>query len=198
MADNKSKADLVYSYTLSKLKYFQSIADTGAGKAVLAELRHGIGREPGEIASLWGTIFDGMPEELLGRSSASKGEWAVYTALTLYALHKQGKEKDMFAEGISVGKAAAGLITGDDDEERVIKRLNTVITAVSPKDLAYHLRGVIQLIKNADISLDHALLAKDLYYFSIPECSDVVKLRWGREFYRGRYNNKKEGKDDEK
>ena len=196
MVDKKSKADLVYSYTLSRLRYLQSIADTGAGKAILAELRHGIGREPGEITSLWGTIFAGMPEELFGKNTVSKAEWAVYTALTLYALHKQGKE-DVFAENISVGKAAARLISSDEDEERIIKRLNTVITVVNPKDLAYNLRGVIQLIRNEDIRLDHAMLAKDLYYLSIPERSDSVKLRWGRDFYKNRYNKKKEGKKDE-
>lgn len=43
-----SKSDMVYRYTASKIEYLHSIADTGRGKGYLAELRHGIGKKPGE------------------------------------------------------------------------------------------------------------------------------------------------------
>ncbi len=198
MADNKSKADLVYSYTLSKLKYLQSISESGAGKAALAQLRHGVGKRPGELPALWGSIFDKIPEELLGKKEASCAEWAVYTALTLYALHHQGNPDDVYQKDISVGRAAGELVKNDDDTERIVNRLNTIVTATSPNDLAYHLRGLIQLIKSSDIKLDHALLAKDLYLFNNNEIADSIKLRWGRDFYRklNDRNNKKEGNDN--
>lgn len=48
-----SKSDMVYRYTASKIEYLHSIADTGRGKGYLAELRHGIGKKPGELPSLW-------------------------------------------------------------------------------------------------------------------------------------------------
>lgn len=80
-----SKSDMVYRYTASKIEYLHSIADTGRGKGYLAELRHGIGKKPGELPSLWWLIFDRIDEELKGSKCASNAEWAVYTALTLYA-----------------------------------------------------------------------------------------------------------------
>ena len=59
-----SKSDMVYRYTASKIEYLHSIADTGRGKGYLAELRHGIGKKPGELPSLWWLIFDRIDEEV--------------------------------------------------------------------------------------------------------------------------------------
>ena len=184
MSSNKSKADAVYSYTSSKLTYIQSVIDTGSGRGLLAELRRGAGKKPGELPELWGVIFDRIPEELEGKNDVSYSEWAVYTALTLYALHCQGSDRDMNIRDFSVGKAAAGLVETNDDIGRVTNRLEPVVTAVSPDDLAYHMRGFIQLLKSKDIPLDYAALAKDLYLFNKSDKADSVKLRWGRDFYR--------------
>ncbi|MBQ3347368.1 MAG: type I-E CRISPR-associated protein Cse2/CasB, partial [Synergistaceae bacterium] len=128
---------------------------------MLANIRRGVGKSPGEIPELWGLIFNNMPEELLGTRGASPAEWAVYTALTLYALHQQGNEKFMNVEDVSVGKAASMLVKNDEDEDRIRRRLGLVVTATSPSDLAYHLRGVIQLLSRDAIGLDYALLARD-------------------------------------
>lgn len=196
MTESKNKTDMVYDYTASKLAYICSISETGAGRGVLAELRRGAGKKPGELPELWGIIFDRIPEELEGKNDASYAEWAVYTALTLYALHSQGSG-DMNAKDISVGQAVAELIDSEDDISRVTSRLEPVITAVSPDDLAYYMRGLIQLLKSKDIPLDYAALAKDLYLFNISDRSDAVKLRWGRDFYRvinRKFNKEKENK----
>ena len=61
-----SKSDMVYRYTASKIESLHSIADTGRGKGYLAELRHGIGKKPGELPSLWWLIFARIDEELKG------------------------------------------------------------------------------------------------------------------------------------
>ncbi len=60
-------------------------------RAELAELRRGVGRQPGDLPALWGALLADMPEQLQGSNGPSKAEWAVYTALTLFALHQQGK-----------------------------------------------------------------------------------------------------------
>ena len=59
---------------------------------ILAELRRGIGKIPGEVPQLWGYFLDSMPEEFYGDNEPSRAEWAVYTSLTLFALHQQGKD----------------------------------------------------------------------------------------------------------
>lgn len=190
-----SKSEQVFMYTASKLEYLRSISDTGAGKGLMANLRHGIGKKPGELSELWGMIFDRIPDELTGRKEASDAEWAVYTALTLYALHQQGSDVNMNQKDISVGRAAANLVKNEDDTKRVLNRLNLVATAVSPEDLAYHLRGLVQLLKSEDIPLDYARLAKELYQFHNNESASSIKLSWGRDFY-GEIYKTKENKDN--
>ena len=189
------KADDVYKLTARKIERLKRISDRGSGKGMLAELRRGVGKHPGEMPELWGLIFDDIPDECLGKERASGTEWAVYTALTLYALHCQGSDGDVYKRDISIGKAAAGLVDSEDDIQRVINRLNLVVTAVSQEDLAYHLRGLIQLFRSKSISLDHALLAKEMYLFWNQDIANDIKLRWGRDFYSV-VNKKIKGEDN--
>lgn len=183
MSEKISKTKQVYGYTSWKINSLHEIADTGPGKGMMANIRRGVGKYPGEIPELWGLIFNNMPEELLGTRGASPAEWAVYTALTLYALHQQGNEKFMNVEDVSVGKAASMLVHNEDDEDRIRRRLGLVVTATSPSDLAYHLRGVIQLLSREEIGLDYARLARELYLMNYEERSKDIKLAWGRDFY---------------
>lgn len=189
-----SRSDMVYSYTERKIKYLESIADTGAGKGIMAELRRGTGKKVGELPELWGIVFDRMPEELLGKNEPSFAEWAVYTALTLYALHCQGSDESMHKKDISFGSAVSQLVENEDDYQRIINRLNIVATSVTQEDISYHLRGIIQLLKNKGIKLDYARLAKELYLFD-SDYSFKIKLSWARDFYRCRNNKKDEGEE---
>ncbi|MDE6005726.1 MAG: type I-E CRISPR-associated protein Cse2/CasB [Oscillospiraceae bacterium] len=197
-----SKSDQIYKYIFSKIQHIRTISDTGTGREIMANLRHGIGKKPGEIPELWGMIFEGIPAELTGYREASNAEWAVYTALTLYALHQQGndaKENDtcMNKNDISVGRAAARLVNDKEDIKRILNRLNLVVTSVSPEDLAYHLRGLVQLLKSKKIALDYARLAKELYQFYHQEYSEEIKLSWGRDFYGELYKlNEKENNNE--
>lgn len=52
-------------------------------RAELAELRRGVGRQPGDLPALWGVVLADIPEQLQGSNGPSKAEWAVYAALTL-------------------------------------------------------------------------------------------------------------------
>ena len=103
----------VEAFVRRKLDGLLRLGD-GARRAALANLRRGAGRAPGDLPSLWGTIFDGMPENMAGSGAApSRAEWAVYIALTLYALHQQGRDparEPMNAEGAGMGRAAAQMV----------------------------------------------------------------------------------------
>jgi CRISPR system Cascade subunit CasB len=64
-----------------------------AVKATLARLRRGIGKTPGSLPDLWEITLSDLPEALQGiGEEPTHGEWAVHTALTLYALHQQGRD----------------------------------------------------------------------------------------------------------
>ena len=79
-------------------------------RAALANLRRGIGRAPGELPELWGSFLQEMPPEFFSRNgNPTAAEWAIYLALTLFALHQQSQEKSMCADGAGIGKAVRKL-----------------------------------------------------------------------------------------
>jgi CRISPR system Cascade subunit CasB len=154
---------------------------------VLAELRRGIGKAPGELPQLLGYFLEGMPEEFYGYMEPSRAEWAVYTAITLFALHQQGKDPastPMQEEGRSFGSALSYLVHDSNDRERIARRFNTIATANSMEELSHYMRGAIQLLRGEEIGLDYPKLAGDLYCFQFPELVSGVRLKWGQDFYR--------------
>ncbi len=179
-------------------------ADPVARRASLANLRRGVGHIPGELPQLWGEFLQEMPEEMYGRyGQPSREEWAVYTALTLFSLHQQGRDPErepMHCEGRSIGAAAALLVSDEDEMKRILRRLNAVATANNVAALAHYLRGIVQLLKAEGIPLDYAMLASDIYAYQSPERVNGVRLRWGQDFYGTYYKNRKgeDGQDEKK
>ena len=113
-----------------RLKRIVNSSSDGAVKASLANLRRGIGTTPGDIPELWELFLQDLPEEMLSRSGVpTHAQWAVYIALTLFALHQQGKDlqkESMYRQENGLGKAVACLIHGEDDKTRIQRRFNVV------------------------------------------------------------------------
>ena len=154
--------------------------------AMLAKLRRGVGKDPGELPELWEVTLGGLPETLRGQGkNASRGEWAVHSALTLYALHAQGKNESMNREGVSLGAAVAGLRTADN-EKSLKRRFDAVLTAKDFAEFSRHARSLIQLLKAADRGLDYPQFARDMYLYQSGDAQvrNGVRLRWGRDYYR--------------
>ena len=188
----------VANYVVWKTEQLLHTSNESAQKAALAELRHGLGRAPGELPELWGAFLQDLPEELYGTSAgASREEWAIYLALTLFALHQQGKNPNtspMHQQGQVLGKAMGQLIQTPDDESRVRRRFNVLATSADIQEMSTHLRSVIQLLRGESIPLDYGMLAKDIFLYQFPEYAPNVRLAWGRDFY---YRKPKEsGKED--
>lgn len=174
----------VKNFTKRKLLFL--IAQSKENTAVLAELRRGVGKIPGELPGLSGYFMEGMPEAFFGQAEPSRAEWAVYTALTLFALHQQGNAIDgelMYEEGSSIGKAISKLVKREEDRERIRRRFNSVATSNSIEEIAYYLRGIIQMLRNEKIGVDYVALSGDLYLFQFPELRPQVRLRWGQDYY---------------
>lgn len=173
----------------TRKKVARLLQRSGESTKVLAELRRGIGKAPGEIPQLWGYYLESMPEEFYGDTEPSRAEWAVYAALTLFALHQQGKDpqiEPMQKEGQSFGKALSYLVHSADDQERIIRRFNIIATASSVEELFHYMRSAIQLLRGENIGLDYVKLAGDIYCYQFPEMISNVRLRWGQDFYRNR------------
>lgn len=198
-----SRKAQIETFVGRKIHMFQAEADLCSGKAALANLRRGIGREPGELPQLFGILLSDMPEDFWSKDgTATKEEWVCYTAFTLYALHQQGcdaKSQHMHTdEGVSLGKAMyklAASYDGDPNaEKRVVQKMRMLATSVDVKELSHHLRGIVQLLKANGISLNYKRLAGDLYEMQFPDGKRKVCLKWGQDFYGGR--GKKENQEN--
>ena len=183
-----SEISQIKAFTERKIQRILNDPSDSAARAAMARLRRGIGHTPGELPELWGDFLLDMPEELLGSGSyTSRAEWAIYTALTLFAFHQQSKSRDaepMHRQGNSLGTAAGSLIKGEnnEDRERIARRFYPVAMASDMTELAVRLRALVSLLRSEGIALDYARLAADLYLFQIPSRADGVKLRWGEDF----------------
>ena len=195
----------VGDYVSRRLNEYGRNAKEGYVRAHLAQLRRGIGRIPGDAPEIWGILFADMPEEMMSRNGKpTKEEWAVYTALTLYALHQQGndiQEKNMHQQNFRLGLSVAMLVKDEEKDrdrnrDRIAQRFNAFATASDMQEAAYHLRGLIQLLRAANIPLDYVRLAQELYRFQDPDEAPKVRLAWGQDFYRVKKSKTKEEKEN--
>ena len=169
------KYELIRRYVSGKLAEWSAEGNETFARAQLAQLRRGIGRRPGDMPELWGILFKDMPQELMAQyGEPTYAEWATYTALTMYALHQQGRsiaDNNMHRQDVSLGKALARLIVNDDDKdgrERIAKRLNAFATAYDMTEAAYYLRGLIQFLRTNDVGLDYVQSGARSVQISIP------------------------------
>ena len=179
--------NLAGGYVRGRIGALTKDLESSNTKARLANLRRGVGKAPGELPELWGEFLQSMPEALLSKTDKpSYAEWAVYTALTLFALHQQGHGESMNEEGDEnrVGRAVSKLAHSEDDRERVRFKLSLAANSDDIEELAYRLRALVKLMSGEDIKLDYADLARDLYLFQLSEDNaNKVRLKWGRDFY---------------
>lgn len=190
---------LVKEVTARKI---EKLLQTGgsAQKATLATLRRGVGHTPGELPQLWGEFLSGMPQEMFGYGgNPSRAEWAIYIAITMFALHQQGKNpgtNSMHKEGETLGKAISYLVHSEEDKPRILRRFNALATATDMRELSTHLRSMVQLLRTEDIPLDYVSLAADLFLYQDPARTHQVRLIWGQDFHRK--NNKDNDAEERK
>ena len=201
--------DAIHDYVAGQLSRLWSLPKPQR-RARLAELRRGVGHQPGDLPTLWGSFLQELPKELWGRETAaeecrepSEAEWAVYLALTLYALHQQGEENvSMNEKGCTLGRAVRLLAQNsaaaaqDWTESSVLRRFNALATADSMPEVSHHLRGMIQLLRREGIPLDYPQLAEDLYQYQFVDGASNVRLRWGRDLYANPTEKTKENEKE--
>jgi len=176
-------------FVRQKINYLKVNNNDSLTKATLAKLRRGIGKIPGSQPELWDVTLNGLPVSLSSISEEpSIGEWSVHTALCLYALHQQGKDiknQCMHKTDKTLGLAVKQLIDKDKNNEvSVMRRFHIVASSDTRERFIWQLRSLVQLMKNKDIPLDYARLARDIYLFQIPDFRDGVRLQWGQDLYR--------------
>jgi CRISPR system Cascade subunit CasB len=152
--------------------------NTQYATATLAKLRRGIGKEPGELPNLFEITIGGLPD-----GADESAERAIYTALTLFAFHQQGKSESMSGHN-SFGKACRTLLAHDENADKSKKRrFDALATANDLAELTTHARSLIGLLKASGVPLDYPAFAVDLYRFAFADSRNAVRLQWGRDFY---------------
>jgi CRISPR system Cascade subunit CasB len=197
----KSKQKQTARFVSGKIRRLSQSGNESAMRASLARLRHGIGKTPGSNPDLWEVTLRDMPEEIAGSGNRpSASEWAAHIALTLFALHQQSKDirtQPVHEEKISLGTACGLLARRNDNQDRIKKRFDKVLTASSIEELAHHLRGIVQLLSAQGLSMDYADLAESLYVYQMPDGPDGVRLKWGRDYYAQlRYSNENKNSEE--
>ena len=144
----------VKSFVRSRINEIGSFPDSKS-IAVLARLRRGIGKRPGEIPELWEWM---MTDEQLRFSEPTYEEWASYIALTLYAFHQQGndiKQHQMNTDKRDFAQAMS-LLSGGDKEarNRIQNRMNQIANSDSIEMLAALLRQMVSLLRKEGIGFD--------------------------------------------
>jgi len=196
------QARLARMFVQRKLSMFCTNTNISAVKAQLANLRKGVGKAPGSQPELWEITLGELPETLLSRSDKpTYGELAIHTALTLYAIHQQGKDllaQNMNRQENTLGVAARKLKDSDQGKaEAVSRRFHSLAMSDSIEGLVWHLRGFVQLLKASSIPLDYPKLTEDMYWFQFTDRRDGIRLKWGQDFYRAQKNEPQASKAQE-
>ncbi len=153
----------------------------------LAQLRRGIGREPGADYRLERYLF--VPGRLISfvpPDEPADAEYAVHDAITLYALHQQSQQRPMHVFDSGLGAAVSTLIAKSDGPDGVRRRFAALGTSGTYQEAIYHLRGLTTMLRTHEVPLDYGLLADDLLTMRKPYGAARVRAAWGREFFRYR------------
>lgn len=159
--------------------------------AARAQLRSALGKSVGAVPSIWSLTMDPDPKTVAG-DGATRGELAVHTALTLYALHQGSHSESMHRTGHTSSLGAAVRVVAsrnrgdrDNDEDHPIYRRFTALVAAPTFDaLSTHARGLVDLLSSSEIALDYGQFAADLVNWQDPASRLSVLRRWGRDFAR--------------
>ncbi|GHB18924.1 MULTISPECIES: type I-E CRISPR-associated protein Cse2/CasB [Streptomyces] len=170
------------------------LADQSQDVAALARLRRGAGREAGQLPDLWSLIDTGPlhvpPDDArpLNELDLVRAEDALHVSLTLWALHQQSRptgmhQADRKDSRRGLGTAVRRMMKPGEIDEPLRKRLVRAGTAPDLTSLAQRLRDIVVLLRRADIPLDYALLAGQLYTWQRPGGADIVRREWGNSFH---------------
>lgn len=161
--------------------------------AILAQLRRGVGKDVGAVPDLWQYTLEGLPGPEPRDDPPTRDEQAVYTALTLFAVHQQSRREEMHLPGRSLGAAVRLLRARATSADAVRRRFEALGTAGTFPEVVHHARGLITQLRAHSIPLDYGAFTDDLVDLQ-GAAANQVRLRWGRDFYRSKPDS--DGTDD--
>lgn len=181
----KEQEETVYQVTQKILSYLKAQEELASGKAALAALRHSLGKPLSEAPIVCRILLENMPETFLSKNGIeTKEERAIYGALQLYAIQRQGRRgKEVNDTVKNIGEALRKLRT-DGSREAMDRRFVSVLSAASFANFLYQLRQLVKLAKaKRALPIDFAALANDLYWYQMG-AKEKVCLHWAEAYYR--------------
>lgn len=153
--------------------------------AVLATLRTGVGRAPGDVSGLWRHHRVVVPDEVAARGNIHPNLAAEHAVLTLFAVHQQSQSTRMHRDGSPLGTSLRALRASafKDNPDALDRRVNAAAATDSVKELTVHLRGLVRLLRDQQIPLDYTALVNDLADWHYPDGRGRVRRRWGAQYY---------------
>lgn len=183
----KSRPQMVSDLVTGRVEMLQREFLRGDSRArgMLAVLRKAYARQPGETPSVW--EITSVPADRDRRSDLpSRAEEATHRAITMYALHQQSQAHPMHQRKVGLGHAIYKLSVARDsdvDTGPVRQRFNALVTSATARELSFHLRSLVGMLRSAGIAVDYGQLARDIYSFSKGGSSAAsVRLRWSRQY----------------
>ena len=150
----------------------------------LATLRQGFDRQPGDLPGMWPYYV-----HLSEAGRVTRRLTAEHLALSMFGLHQQGVRSRVHASaekgwGPSFATALNRLrASGRFSEAALDARVSQAATAPDVAALAYHLRGLITMLKTLPNSqFDYDGLLRDLEDWQDPARIARVRLRWGIDY----------------
>lgn len=168
--------------------------------AALAALRNSAGRPISEAEDVWPILFENMPVSFLSRNGIPTfQENAIFSALQLYAMSRQGSSENVTADGSYKGNMGRSLAAGrhSGDSQAIDRRFNTMVSAEDYDGFTYHLRQLFKLVKaKCQTTVNFGGLADDLYHYQLGN-KEKVCFKWAQGYYGG-YADTESQKQEEK
>ena len=173
--------------TIGRLSYLNA---AGCASGDFAALRDGAGKTPNESTKAMLLALKDIPEEFMDTDGVpTKEQWAIFTAITLFALHQQGHSKSVHRFGQTMGKAFRKMYrdrTATKADEAFSVKLCALSRTRNIKLFATKLKSIINWMSETVPSIDYAALAVDIYEWQIPKARNNVFMRWATDFNRSK------------
>lgn len=167
--------------------------------ALLAALRNSAGKTVDGAEDVWPFLFDNLPESFLGvNGRPTFEENAVFTALQIYAICRQGTVQNAQADETYRGSMGKSLASGRNaDSAALDRRFNAMLTAEATDEFFYYLRQLVKLVKSrTSMKVNFAKLAEDLYWYQKGGKKQVC-FRWATDYYSTRPEREPGSKEEE-
>ena len=165
------------------LDFLNSPQEKNNRAAYLAKIRNSIGKNFEEATDVWSIIFPFIPPKLLGNGPLSCEEKSIFITLQLYAIGQQGLNKVLVSNDKNKNFGSSLQQIKEQDSVALDRRFNTMLTATTFDEFAYHLRQIFRLAKSKEsFSVNFIKLSEDLFWYQNGKERNIC-LSWAKDYY---------------